>query len=42
MNKKEVQKRVLQEGKPLALSKFKWDEKTKTFSSMGREKGMAR
>ena len=33
MNKKEVQKRVLQNGKPLALSKFSWDEKTNTFSS---------
>ena len=34
MNKKEVQKRVLQNGKPLALSKFNWDEKTNTFSSI--------
>ena len=33
MNKKQVQKRVLQGGKPLALSKFTWCEKTKTFSS---------
>ena len=33
MTKKEVQKRVLQNGKPLALSKFTWDEDTKTFSS---------
>jgi uncharacterized protein (DUF2345 family) len=33
MNKKEVQKRVLQNGKPLALNKFSWDEKTKTFST---------
>ena len=33
MNKKEIQKRVLQNGKPLPLSKFKWDEQTKTFSS---------
>jgi len=32
MNKKEVQKRVLQNGKPLALKKFSWCEKTKTFS----------
>ena len=33
MNKKQVQQRVLQKGKPLALSKFTWCEKTKTFSS---------
>ena len=33
MNKKEVQKRVSQHGKPLALNKFSWDEKTKTFAS---------
>jgi len=33
MTKKEVQQRVLQNGKPLPLDKFKWDEKTKTFSS---------
>ena len=33
MNKKEVQKRVFQNGKPLALSKFTWREKTSTFSS---------
>ena len=33
MNKKEVQKRILQNGNLLALSKFSWDEKTKTFSS---------
>lgn len=33
MTKKEVQKRVLQNGKPLALRKFTWDEKTNTFSS---------
>ncbi len=33
MNKKEVQQRVLQDGKPLALNKFTWDEKTRTFSS---------
>jgi hypothetical protein len=33
MNKKEVQKRVLQNGKPLDLDKFSWCEKTKTFSS---------
>ncbi len=32
MNKKEIQKRVLKDGKPLALSKFSWDEKTKTFA----------
>ncbi len=33
MRKKEVQKRVLQNGKPLSLNKFKWDSKTNTFSS---------
>ena len=33
MNKKEVQKRVLRNGKPLALSKFAWCEKTRAFSS---------
>jgi len=33
MNKKEVQKRVLKNGKPLSLNLFTWDEKTKTFSS---------
>ena len=34
MNKKEVQQRVLQNGKPLDLDKFEWDEKTNTFSSI--------
>ena len=29
MDKNEVQKRVLQNGKPLALNKFSWNEKTK-------------
>ena len=33
MNKKEVQQRVLKDGKPLALNKFCWDEETNTFSS---------
>ena len=33
MTKKEVQKRVLQNGKPLALSKFMWDDGTNTFSA---------
>lgn len=33
MNKKQVQKRVLQNGKPLALSKFAWCEKTRTLST---------
>jgi len=33
MTKKEVQQRVLQNGKPLDLDKFSWNEKTKTFSS---------
>ena len=35
MDKKEVRKRVLQNGKPLALGKFTWDEKT------GEELGQA-
>jgi hypothetical protein len=34
MDKKEVQKRVLQNGKPLALNKFVWNKKTKTFSTV--------
>jgi len=33
MTKQEVQQRVLQNGKPLSLDKFEWDEKTKTSSS---------
>ena len=33
MNKNEVQKRVLKDGKPLALDAFTWDERTCTFSS---------
>jgi hypothetical protein len=33
MTKKEVQQRVLQDGKPLDIDKFEWDEKTNTFSS---------
>ena len=33
MNKKEIQKRVLQNGKPISLDKFEWNEETKTFSS---------
>ena len=33
MTKKEVQERVLQYGKKLALSKFKWGEGTNTFAS---------
>lgn len=33
MNKKQVQQRVLQDGNPLPLDKFEWDEKTNTFSS---------
>lgn len=27
MDKKEIQQRVLQNGKPLSLDKFEWDEK---------------
>ena len=33
MTKEEVQKRVLRNGKPIALDEFMWDEKTRTFSS---------
>ena len=33
MDKLQVQQRVLQNGKPLDLDKFEWDEKTNTFSS---------
>jgi len=33
MNKKEVQKRVSENGKKLAINKFSWNKKTKTFSS---------
>ncbi len=33
MNKKEVQKRVLQNGQPLALDKFEWNEKARVFST---------
>jgi hypothetical protein len=33
MTKKEVQQRVLQDGKPLDLDKFTWDDETKVFSS---------
>ena len=33
MNKKEVQQRVLQNGKPLDLKKFKWDKESLTFST---------
>ena len=36
--KKEIQQRVLKNGKPLSLSKFCWDGKSKTFSS--REDGL--
>jgi hypothetical protein len=36
MNKKEVQQRVLQNGKPLDLDKFSWHETTKTFSTIER------
>jgi hypothetical protein len=33
MNKRDVQKRVLKNGRPLPLYYFEWDEETKTFSS---------
>ena len=34
MNKEEVSKRVLKDGKPLPIDKFTWDEDTNTFSSI--------
>lgn len=34
MKETEVKQRVLQNSKLLALSKFSWDEKTQTFSSV--------
>lgn len=34
MNKKDIQKRVLKNGKPLPLKSFSWYEETKTFSSV--------
>jgi len=33
MTKQQIQERVLQNGKPLDLNKFTWDENTRTFSS---------
>ena len=33
MTKKEIQQRVLKDGKPLAFNKFKWNSKTSEFSS---------
>ena len=33
MNKLEIQKRVLKNGKPLSLEKFFWCEKTRTFET---------
>jgi len=33
MYKKEVQKRVLQNGEPLVLNKFSWDAKKKHFQA---------
>ena len=33
MNKKEVQKRVLKDGKQLSIDLFSWCEDTRTFSS---------
>ena len=33
MTKQEIQQRVLQNGKPLGLDKFEWDEKAKVFST---------
>ena len=37
MNKKEVQQRVLQNGKPLDLDKFEWDKKARVFSTIEKE-----
>jgi len=33
LTKEQVQQRVLQNGKPLSLNKFTWDQETRTFSS---------
>jgi len=33
MTKSQIQKRILQNGKPLEIDKFEWDETTRTFSS---------
>lgn len=33
MNKQDIQKRVLQNGEPLSLDKFEWDEESKVFST---------
>ena len=33
LTKKEIQQRVLQNGKPLDLDKFEWDKETRTFST---------
>jgi len=33
MTKQEVQQRVLQNGNPLPLDKFEWDERTKTLTT---------
>ena len=34
LTKENIQKRVLQNGEPLTLDKFSWDENTRTFSSV--------
>ena len=33
MTKSQIQKRILQNGKPLEIDKFEWDETTRTFRS---------
>lgn len=33
MTKSQIQKRILQNGKPLEIDKFEWDETTRTSSS---------
>lgn len=38
MNKEEIQQRILQNGKPLPLEKFEWDEETKTTNAQKETK----
>ena len=38
MNKEEIQQRILQNGKPLPLEKFEWDEETKTTNAQKEAK----
>ena len=38
MNKEEIQQRILQNGKPLPLEKFEWNEETKTTNAQKEAK----